>query len=535
MTLLAFTVGGHRLILAGITRWGVWLAAGLAALSLIVVLYRYERKLVSRRAGLSLLSLRILAAAALVAALFEPIAARTFHEVVRGRVVVGVDLSESMATADGDSSMHPRRQVAHGLASGDWLKSIAAAHDLEPVGFARDSMGDGTLTALAANLDNPAKPDDPARLSTDWDPVLARGLKDADQPVVAVVLLTDGRRNAGDESNALADKLAARGVPVYPVLIGSTNPPRDVAVASIKAPDRISRGDVADVLVTVKIDGPAAGTEVPVTLDRPGASPMKALVRVPADGSRPVVAFRVPMEAAGVQTLTAAVGPIDGDARADNDRRSISVEVADDRAKVLLVDGEARWEFQYLRNALARDPRVTVDSVVFHQPAMTGGDSTYKAALPPRIDPSAKAAMPDPLGAYDAIIVGDVRPADLGCGGLGAAGMVCRRPRRHARVELRPTIASRSVRERDRSQTSARDRPSCRADRQPQARPRARRPAAGVGPRPLNDRWIPDDALRRRCRKEPRDLEGAASPALGRQRQAEAAGLGPGNDRRPRR
>ena len=45
-----------------------------------------------------------------------------------------------------------------------------------------------------------------------------------------------------------------------------------------------------------------------------------------------------------------------------------TVQVADDKARVLLVDGEARWEFRYLRNALARDPRVTVEAVVFHQP-----------------------------------------------------------------------------------------------------------------------------------------------------------------------
>ena len=274
MTLLAFTIGGgNRLVLAGVARWGIWLAAGLAALSLIIVLYRYERRLVSRRAGLALLSLRILAAAALVAALFEPIASRTFRETVRGRVVLGVDLSESMATADGDVSMHPRRQVAQGLVSGDWLKAITSAHDVEAVGFARDSAGDGTPSALAASLNDPAKPDDPARLATDWDPVLQRGLNDADRPVVGIVLLTDGRRNAGDESNALADKLAARGVPIYPVLIGSTNHPRDVAIVAIKAPERVSRGDVADVLVTVKIDGPAPGTEVPVIHPLPRGHP----------------------------------------------------------------------------------------------------------------------------------------------------------------------------------------------------------------------------------------------------------------------
>ena len=102
MTLL-FALANHgesRLILAGVSRWGLWLAAGIAALMLILILFRYERKLVSKRAGLTLLSLRVLAVLALIAALFEPITARTYRETVRGRVVLGVDLSESMATAD---------------------------------------------------------------------------------------------------------------------------------------------------------------------------------------------------------------------------------------------------------------------------------------------------------------------------------------------------------------------------------------------------------------------------------------------------
>src|SRR5205823_3089676 len=122
--------------------------------------------------------------------------------------------------------------------------------------------------------------------------------------------------------------------------------------------------------VTIKADG-FVGTEVPVTLERPGAPPLREVVRPAADAERPVVAFRVPLDATGPQPLTIAVAPPGGDARPDNDRRTITVQVADDKAKVLLVDGEARWEFQYLRNALARDPRVTVDAIIFHQPTST--------------------------------------------------------------------------------------------------------------------------------------------------------------------
>ncbi len=54
--------GGRGLLLAGSGQGWLWLVAGLAALALLLLLYREERRLVSRRAGLGLLGLRLLAA-----------------------------------------------------------------------------------------------------------------------------------------------------------------------------------------------------------------------------------------------------------------------------------------------------------------------------------------------------------------------------------------------------------------------------------------------------------------------------------------
>ena len=419
----------RHLVLAGGGRAWAWLAAGAVALGLVLALYRYERRLVSRSTGLALLSLRVIAALALVATLFEPIAARTTRETVRGRVILGVDLSESMATADPvppseDRRTSPsepiatvtRREVARRLLDGPWLKTIARDHAIEAVGFARDAV-DGSPESLAAALKTPGKPDDPAMLATDWAPALDLATKGGDPaPVLGVILLTDGRPNATGDPGRGADRLAARGIPIYPIMIGATTPPKDAAIAAIKAPDGVFKGDTASVEVIVKVDG-VPGVEVPVTLSRPGGATLRKLVRGQADGTRPVVIFRVPMDAVGPQVLSVAVGPIFGDARPDNDKRSVTVQVADDKAKVLLVDGEARWEFRYLRNALARDPRVSVDSVIFRQPKAdpNSGSAAYADALPKKPDPPRAGTAPkaDPLGAYDAIVVGDVDPSSM--------------------------------------------------------------------------------------------------------------------------
>ncbi|MFO0957329.1 MAG: hypothetical protein U0800_07645 [Isosphaeraceae bacterium] len=424
-------IGGRRLVLAGGGMAWAWLLAGALAAALLVLLYRYERRLVPRRAGLILLGLRLAAAMALVGFLFEPIAERTVTEALRGRVVVGVDLSDSMNTPDPGRpeadrrklaqllelspaeppEQLPRREVARRLVGGDWMKRIAEGREVEPIGFARGASP-GTAQGLA-DLMRGASPIEGGG-ATDWSPVLSAGLRGGGEGVIGVVLLTDGRQNApGDPSGPLVDRLASRGIPIYPVLIGTSRPPRDAAIAAIKASENVYKGDTATLEATVKIDAPP-GTELPVVLERPGAEPIRKTAVATADGSRPIVAFRVPMEAVGAQELSVRVGPLEGDARPDNDRRSVGVQVLDDKARVLLVDGEARWEFRYLRNALARDPRVAVEAVVFRQPAAEGASATFARSLPAVPEPTAADRAPaDPLGAFDAIILGDVDPEDL--------------------------------------------------------------------------------------------------------------------------
>lgn len=426
--------GGRRLLLAGSRLGWFWFAAGLLAVVLLAILYRAERRLVSRRAGLFLLGLRLLAALALVAALFEPIAARVYRETVRGRVIVAADVSRSMETADPGRTDSERKALGRtlNLKLGERADTVsrrevlrrlidrpdapvarlAADHSVDAMTFAR-ATAPATLGALAGSLGSPARIDDPSTRETDWQPALAEALRStaAGAPVLGVVLLTDGRQNvpATEDAATIVERLAAAGVPIFPILVGSTDPPRDAAIAGVRAPETVYRGDAATIAATIKIDG-APGREVAVTLDRPGGSPIRQVVRAPRNpgDARPTATFTIPMEEPGTATLTLAVGPIDGDVRPDNDRRTLTIQVIDDRADVLLIDGEARWEFRYLRNALARDPHVSAQAVVLHPPASGGtGRPTYAATLPP-LTPG-----PDPLGAFEAIVLGDVSPADL--------------------------------------------------------------------------------------------------------------------------
>ncbi|HEY2158831.1 MAG TPA: hypothetical protein VGH33_24580, partial [Isosphaeraceae bacterium] len=61
---------------------------------------------------------------------------------------------------------------------------------------------------------------------------------------------------------------------------------------------------------------------------------------------------------------------------------------------------------RYLRDALARDPRVALDAIVLHPPPTIGtAEATYPSTLPSR---PAAPTEPDPINRFDAIVVGDL-------------------------------------------------------------------------------------------------------------------------------
>jgi hypothetical protein len=74
--------------------------AVISAAVMIWMLYRYERRLVTTSAGNLLLLLRLLVLACLFVTFLEPKMTWTHDTKRNGRIVVAIDVSESMTTAD---------------------------------------------------------------------------------------------------------------------------------------------------------------------------------------------------------------------------------------------------------------------------------------------------------------------------------------------------------------------------------------------------------------------------------------------------
>lgn len=464
----------------GLTPW--WTAAAhttvvLLAAALVIALNRYERRLVSRLVGIGLLSLRLLVLGLILLTCLQPVRSWTIQESKTGRIVVGIDQSQSMQASDRQASRAEKLHWARGLGMighadqqeqlDAWQTAFdrgeepewASVHDVPDeqerarVGAARKE----NLLGLFAELNELSRVEIARRLLTGTpDPVLAQLQKFAkvellvfagktelveesqleqvlaepsaavnvestdlhaalrsppaqagDTPVLGIVLLTDGRHTARTSPLAAATSLGQLKVPVYPVLLGTQHRPKDYAIPSLETPTTVFRGDEPLVKATLQASG-FEGVPIELELQRlDGETPVTIEKRaVTPTGPLTPLEFKLPPAEIGRQSYSLKLPVQEGETHDDNNLRAFSITVVDDRAKVLLVDNEPRWEFRYLETAFSRDERIALKSVVFQQP--------YLRLLPDTFFPrTLPADQPTPFADCDVVILGDVAPWQL--------------------------------------------------------------------------------------------------------------------------
>jgi hypothetical protein len=422
----------------------------LLPLVLVLWLYRYEMQLVTRTTAIGLLGLRVaVLALLLILVCLQPIYGRTRTDNVPGCVLVAVDRSASMDVIDRqrpaleklrlaralrlpDMDKSTRSQTAQRVLSGEGvglLRALTAKHEVELLGFHREAweLKPDQLDELFRPSAEPSAAD-----FTDLRLPLIRALERSGPgqgPVLGVVLLTDGQHNFGDSPTAKARELGERHLPIYPIALGSRQPPPDAALVSVQAPNAVFKDVDAPIEATFKITGLPA-QDFRVELHRTSKDGDKKLAeRTVHHGGKDrtyTESFSVRLDEAGMQTLSASVRPVipgTQETRNDNNSRSTTISVTEDKANVLLIDGEARWEYHYLATALKRDRALKVESVVFHQPRLNergeGGGGRVQGkdnASPSTLHSPPSTQLPRqqlPAGAhgladFDCIVLGDV-------------------------------------------------------------------------------------------------------------------------------
>lgn len=216
----------------------------------------------------------------------------------------------------------------------------------------------------------------------------------------AVVLISDGRNHGGDPRPALRS-LAARGARVLTVAIGDEAPPDEPALLTLDGPPVVRAGATITLLADVRR---SRESETPWDLVIQVDGVVTQRLPVPTTGAlRVVQRIELPAGTSGVRQCAARLElhPADSAAPPDGDHSSANwlpcpVRVTDEPIRVLVAEALPRWETRALVAALEADPLCVVERRYLQ------GPGAVAAAIPPAA-----------LAGADAVILGDLLPAEL--------------------------------------------------------------------------------------------------------------------------
>jgi hypothetical protein len=364
-------------------------------------------------------SLRWLAIVTCVVLLFQPAFETTKYRKTRNQVHVLIDDSASMARKD----RYPAPEQNESLqqwTGGTELGSLTRAQLVQLV--LEDDKGllpqlrethdvrlfrlDGKATAIRSTSELTSRGNRTA---------LGNGLEQHLQSATganldAVIVVSDGRNNAGLDPIEVASNYGLRGIAVHTIGVGDPEPPRNAWLVGPPGPKEALREEQVGFDVTLRAEG-LAGERARVELhgSRDGG-PFVPLATandvLPAPGESTKLRISHAFEEAGDWTLKFSLAPLDEESQLDDNEDVRFLRVNDERIRVLFLDDKPRWEYRYVKNALKRvDPSIEMQAVLFD--ASPRFEQEHSADLRPLQDlPRTQKEMLE----YHVILIGDVPP-----------------------------------------------------------------------------------------------------------------------------
>jgi len=375
-------------------------AVAIAAVAIVVSLWRAPLG-ASRRVMLGLLQL--LVAAVALTMLWRP--ALEIERMSAGENAVAwlVDNSGSMTREDaqhGGAASSRRAAVVGALSDGGLLDDERFSPRLLVLGTESLKLDD--LSTLA---DLP-----PPSLRS----ALATGLDGAlgdvgDTAIAAAVLFSDGADNVGTIDARWWQRLVAAGIPVHTVGVGAIEDD-DFELAGVEiAPEAAVGAQLGARLRIVHPRVPDAGPSVRLRVSDGDMLLLAEDIALDAEASETVHTVRFNAGTAGLKRLDFSLAAERSDDHPANDAQGRILDVRDAPRRILYVEGEPRWEYKFLRRAVADHAGLEVVSLLrtspnkFYRQGVRDGQELVDGFPRTR----------EALFAYDAIIVGSLAAAEL--------------------------------------------------------------------------------------------------------------------------
>jgi hypothetical protein len=403
--------------------WPVKLAAGLlvAAALWFGAIYVLDGKRPTLWLKIPLLALRLIALAAVVAMLLQPMLRIQHASRQRSSVIVLADTSQSMGFRDarlpsdrssqateatgGDPRRMTRAEIVERAANNprvNLLASLAKQYNVRLYTFdSQAKLSDPPKDAAAqARWTLKVTPDEARGTSTQIGAAIKRALDDAaGQPVSGALVMTDGGNNLGDDPASVAERGKQQRIPISTFGVGDPTPTRDLAITEALADQVVRKDSTVQVFAGLAHRG-YDGRPATVTLRRGGETIGTKSITLGPAARKQTISFIYTPKQPGSFTYTVSVSALPGEITSDNNRRQFLQRVVTKKLKILYVDGEPRWEYRYLKNAILRDKQIEFSCFLTTSGAQYGGEGNVPIY---RFPPDEKG-----LFAFDIVLLGDI-------------------------------------------------------------------------------------------------------------------------------
>jgi uncharacterized membrane protein len=405
--------------------WVIVLVVAPALATLVWIGYRGESLSTPARATLSIL--RATALMLLLAVLARPVKVLQREEVQKAIALVLVDDSASMQRKDayvGDAATRsalaelgiaePAQATRSGVAQnvldrvvlpkleagGYTTKLFAFASELSPIGASSALTGRGNSTRLG-------------------DALLQALSSHRGRHVTDVLVLSDGRQNAGSSLSDAARAAAAVGVNVHTLVLGDTRPERNLALELVEAPASALEGDEIAITVRVVARGVERGVRGDVRLEEydpedPDGRALRvaasAEIELSENGERTTLVARSGPANRRTQErrFRVEIAPISGETSLEDNVLQVGVHVSPQKVRVLYVEGYPRWEYR----RLALDMLKRADENIQFQAFLLSANPDFRQESSKDLPALTRVPVDrkELLDNYDVVILGDVNP-----------------------------------------------------------------------------------------------------------------------------
>ncbi len=338
----------------------VWLVLVLLIAGVGLAIWSYYHVQVTKSQKIGLIALRILAFLCLALVLLNPVIQRIGTEIVRNRLPVLFDNSLSSGLAVGEyqgaQSYAQAREVLRGIDTTTIrLLPFAFDNDLNPITVdSLDLSGRETDIAMALGT-----------------------LSEFERDASAIILFTDGQFNAGRDPRFVVDRMSQ---PVFVIGLGDSTRSRDILIQNVVHPDIAYKDTRVPIEIMVANDGfTSQATTVSLRSGDRVIDSKPVIFR--SERAVQAVTFELPVDSEGLRQFEAVVEPLQGEWTNRNNRVTFSIDVLDNRLRVLLLSFEVHPDVKVIQNLLEMDESIFSRSLTW-----IGGDRFINGPLPTNPD-----------------------------------------------------------------------------------------------------------------------------------------------------